>query len=290
MKTRISFIPIIILILSVLTFSQEGVRVETSGTYNGANITPEECQQKALEIARSEAIKQVVGLNIKEEIYHNVSETMINNNPEEYIDLFSRLSHSTANGRILKEDYAFTTKFENDIPIYTAHLHALVVTEKINPDPGFEVKINLSKDVFYDRDSDEYNDEVNFKIWASKDCYLYLFNIMFNDSVQLVIPNKVIENNFYQEGMETQEFEKQIKNLNIKFRVKLSEGKTIAREAFYLIALKDKVDFTSSNLSKDQSSIIPTYRAAITDITNWLIKIPSDRRTEAFASFEIRKR
>ena len=77
--------------------------------------------------------------------------------------------------------------------------------------------------------------------------------------------------------------------MGMKFRVTLPEGKSIAKEAFYLIALKDKIDFVSYNFSKDKNNIIPTYKAAITDIMNWLIKIPTDRRTEAFASFEIRK-
>ena len=277
------------LIISFTCFAQDGVWVKTTGRFNGANVTPEEGKRKALEIARGEAIKQVVGLKVTEETFRNVSESQQNDQQTDYFDVFSRLNRSTSSGRIIDEEYSIETILENDVPIYIAKLSAKVVEEKGEADPGFNVGINMSRDVYYSRsDVISENDAIEFEIIASKDCYIYLFNIMSSDSVQLVLPNQYIENNFYDTNKAEQEFEKLMNNLGMKFNVYLPADKSMANEAFLVIALKDKVDFKSDNFHQDGLSIIPTYRAAMTDIMSWLIQIPADMRTEAFRSFEIR--
>jgi len=289
MKFKILLITFIL--ISFPSYSQDGIRVETIGRISGANLTPSEGKAMALDLARSEAIKKVVGIKVSEEIYRNVSETSLSENSSEYIDIFSRLGRTTSNGKVIEEDYTITTELENNIPIYVAHLSALVVEEIGEPDPGFNVEINMPKDVYYARSNVlSENDAIEFNIWASRDCYIYLFNIMSSDSVQLILPNQYVENNFFNITKTEQEFEKAMKNLGMKFNVYLTPKKSFGKEAFLVIALKEKVDFISDNLSKDGLSIIPTYRAAMTDIMSWLIQIPVDMRTEDFASFEIRRR
>jgi len=281
----------IFILTSLTCYSQEGTWVETTGRYLGANVTPDEGKARALDLARSEAIKIVVGVKVTEEIYRNVSEISLSENSSGYIDIFSRLSRSTSNGKIIDEKHSFTTEIENNIPVYVAHLNAYVVEEKGEPDPGFNVKINMPKDVYYARSKVlSENDAVEFDIRASKDCYIYLFNIMSSDSVQLILPNQYVKNNFYDTNKDEQGFEKMMENLGMKFNVYLPKNKNFGKEAFLVIALKEKIDFISDNLSKDGLSIIPTYKAAMTDIMSWLIQIPVDMRTEAFASFEIRRR
>jgi hypothetical protein len=276
------------LIITFASFAQDGSWVKTTGR---ANVTPEEGKKNALEIARSEAIKQVVGLKVTEETFRNISETQHGDAQLNYFDVFSRLNRSTSSGRIIEEDYSTETVLENDVPIYIARLNAKVVEEEGTADPGFKVNINMPRDVYYSRsDVLSGNDAIEFEITATKDCYIYLFNIMSSDSVQLVLPNEYISNNFYDARKDEQEFEKLINHFGMKFNVYLPEGKSMANEAFLVIALKDKVDFKSDNFHQDGLSIIPTYRAAMTDIMSWLIQIPADMRTEAFRSFEIRRK
>ena len=130
-------------------------------------------------------------------------------------------------------------------------LTAKVVEEKGEADPGFNVGINMSRDVYYSRsDVISENDAIEFEIIASKDCYIYLFNIMSSDSVQLVLPNQYIENNFYDTNKAEQEFEKLMNNLGMKFNVYLPADKSMANEAFLVIALKEKIDFTSANFQE----------------------------------------
>ena len=283
-----------ILLNLVITFAciaQDGSWVQTTGRFNGANVTPEEGKKNALEMARAEAIKQVVGLKVTEETFRNISETQVGDQQLTYFDTFSRLNRSTSSGRIIEEDYSIETVLEKDVPIYIARLNAKVVKEEGNADPGFKVNINMPGDVYYSRsDVPSENDAIAFKITATKNCFLYLFNIMSSDSVQLVFPNQYIENNYYDTNKDEQEFEKLMNFHGMKFNVYLPAGISMASEAFLVIALKDKINFTSENFNQDGLSIIPTYRAAMTDIMSWLIQIPADKRTEAFRSFEIRRK
>lgn len=285
-----NFLIIVLIIIAISqNFGQSGQWVETEGRYIGANVTPEEGQKRALELARSEAIKKAVGVRITEETFRSVSESQIGDKQNDYFDIFSRLGRSTSTGKILEEKYEFQTLVENNFPVYYVKLNALVAEEKGEPDPNFKVNIFMPREVFYDRGNKQKSDNLEFKIDASEDCYIYLFNILANDSVQLLIPNNYLKDNYFLPANAEQEYEKKIRSMGMSFTVGLPPGKVSQTEALYVVALKEKNDFTSVNLSKDDFSVIPTYKAAITDIMNWLIQINPNKRTEYFKSFEIRK-
>jgi hypothetical protein len=266
--------------------AQSGEWVEAEGVCNGANITPTEGWKRATEDARAKAIKDVVGVHITEEVYRNISET-INEESSSIYDAFSKLSRSNSYGKIVEEEILDRqTLVENDIPVYKVSIRAKVVEDKGNVDPGFTAEIIMQKNVFYDRGRNK-SDELKFDIWASKNCYIYLFNILSDDNVLLLIPNEFITNNYYSVDKDIQEFEKGLSNLS--FTVGLPPGKDYVIEALYVVALKNKLDFISDNLTGGASGIIPTYQAAIADIQSWMIQVPRDQRTEAIKSFEIRK-
>ena len=271
--------------------SQSAQWIEAEGECYAVNITPEEARQKALSAARADAIQKAVGVKVSEETFSNVSEALTGTNASEFNDFFSKFNRTSSYGRIIEEEITnLPPVFNNDIPVYRVKLRAKVADEKGKPDPGFKAEIILKNPVLYDRGNPLANDIIDFKLWASKDCYLYLFNIMSNDSVQLVFPNKYISNNYYSAAAQQQEFEKQMKMINLTFYASLPTGKNIAVEGLMLIALKEKIDFSSPNLSRDGQNIIPTYKGALTDIMNWLVRIEMEKRTEAFAAFEIRRK
>jgi hypothetical protein len=273
-------------VLSVSTIAQNGVWTETTGICNGANITPEEGWQRAVENARANAIKEVVGVYVTEEVYRNISESTVDETSTIH-DTFSKLSRSNSYGRIVEEEIlSKQAVVDNDIPVYKVTLRARVVEEKGSTDPGFSVEIIMPKSVFYVRGPGK-SDELKFEIWASRNCYIYLFNILSDDTVLLLIPNRYVGNNFYSVEKEVQEFEKELSNLS--FEVGLPEGKDNVLEALYVVASKNKIDFVSNDISESSGGVIPTYQAAITDIQNWMIQIPRDQRTEFLKSFEIRK-
>ena len=269
-------------------WGQEIHVVEAEGTCIGANITFEEGQKMALDNARAEAIKKTVGVNISEETFRRVSETMVGDQVELF-DAFSKLSKSTSYGRIIKEEIVDSkTEVVDNLPVYKVKIKAEVIAEEGKPDPDFTVEIIMDKDVFFDRGPDG-SDEISFDIWASQDCYIYLFNLMANDSIQLILPNNYIKDNFYSVQSETQVFMDDIRSYGMTFPVKLSPGRKQVLEAFYIVALKDKIPFETDRYATEGDGVIPTYRAAFTEMQNWLVNIPIDRRTEAIKTFEIRK-
>ena len=278
----------IVLIVCGIALPQEGTWVETSATCLAVNISVEQAKKKALEDARSEAIKIVAGVNVREEVFRNVSEVITGDNASQFNDLFTKFNRTSSFGKIVEESVEYKVELDGDFPRYTAFLKAKVVEEKGKADPSFTSEILLGKNILYDRGRIDKNDKIEFKLRASQDCYLYLFNILSNDSVQMILPNEYIPDNSFRVSLTQQGYESKIKNLGLTFPVGLPEGRDNVVEGLMLIALKEKTDFVSPNLSS--GGIIPTYKAAITDIMNWLVGIPLDKRTESFQSFEIRKK
>jgi len=288
MTKVIIFISLMCLSFNSILTAQKTTWVKVSSSCLAVQITPDEAKQKALELARAEAIKQAVGLKITEETFRGVTEALKNGEVSEFRDVFNRFNLSSSFGKIIEEEKRYTVEMDGEYPRYICHLRAKVVEEHGAPDPNFKAEIVLDRNSFLDRGTSK-REEVKFKLWASQNCYLYLFNIMSVDSVQLILPNKHISNTYFDRNKTEQDFEKQIISWGLKFWAGLSPGKSHAVEGLLLIALKEKVEFNSPNFSPDGSNIIPTYRAAITDIMSWLVAIPLDKRAEAFATFEIRK-
>ena len=265
-----------------------GKLITITREFSSVEVTPEEGKKRALDLARAEAIKQVVGLKIFEETFRNVSETMKGNKSEDYFDTFSQLSRSTAFGKIVNEKVQYSTKIDaNGTPIYTATLDACVVEEKANADPAFTITLTMDKPVLIDRGDVNKNDALQYSIKATQPCYIYLFNLLANDSVQLLIPNEYVPIAYYDPKKKEQEFEIQLHALNAKFIVQLPDGKSRSKEALYVIALKDNVP-----VSKDVAHLVGGLhlKDAMQDIMQWLVQIPAERRTEAFQSYEIRRK
>ncbi|MGD0037105.1 MAG: DUF4384 domain-containing protein [Bacteroidota bacterium] len=277
------------IVLTHPAISQEGKWTITTGRYIGTDVTPDEGKKHALDIARAEAIKQVVGVKVSEELFRNVGELMNGKETEEYFDTFSKLSRSTAVGRILKEQVQYITTIENELPVYKVTLRALVAEEEGTPDPTFKVELSLRNPLLFDRGDVSKNDGLQFKIIATQHCYLYVFNLLSNDTVQLILPNKLVRNNLFDIEKKVQDYERDIRQMEMRFTVGLPKGSGRAKEALYVIALKDNIKFNSEHFSQEGNNTIPTYKSAIIDIMNWLVQIPAERRTETFQSYEIRR-
>lgn len=284
-KNGLLFIIFLIIICFKYSIAQNAKWVTTEGGAWGANITDVDGRKRALDAARSEAIKQVVGIQITEETYFSKSE-ITNDKKSKLFDAFSRLCQSNSAGKIIEEEILRQwVEVINGIPYYKVKIKVLVAEDSGKADPNFVVKIETPKDVFY-VDEAGSGEELQFKLWASQDCYLYLFNIMANDSVQLLLPNSYIKNNAYKKLEKLQSFEKVFQNLALE--VSLPDNQEHTLEALYVVALKDNVTFNSFAFASQPGTEVYSYQTAIQDIQKWLIQIPRDRRTETMQIIEIR--
>ncbi len=218
------------------------------------------------------------------------SESTKGEKPTDYLSTFSELNTTTTSGRVIAEhiDTSYLST-EGNLPVYNVRIRATVAKDKGEPDPSFQLEIHLDKDVYYDRGEIDRNDAVKFSISASQDCYLYIFDIMSNDSVMLLMPNVYFSDNFYSGAEGTEGFARKLAKLPYDMRVGLPPKKDLTTEMIYVVALKKKIDFHSSNMTEESSGILPTYQAAILDLQKWLVRIPQDLRTTASAPFTIKR-
>jgi len=268
----------------------DSVSIESTGHCYSTEVTPDEGWHRALQDAEASAIRDALGVAVSGHTFQLASESMKGDKPTDYLSTFSELNTTTTSGRIVAErivDSTLTT--ESNLPIYSVKIWAMVAKDEGEPDPGFQLEIHLDKDVYYDRGDLDRNDEVNFSISASQDCFLYIFDIMANDSVMLLTPNIYSKDNFYSSIEGAEGFRKKLAKLPFDLRVGLPPKKDLTTEMIYVVALKKPIDFCFSTTAEESSGILPTYQSAILDLQKWLVRIPQDLRTTASAPFTIKK-
>lgn len=274
----------IFLIINVL-FGQEKKTVQVTGSCLVVNISPEQAKKIALDNARAEAIKSAFGLNISEEIFSSFNEVKNNDKIEEFNENFNKIIHTATNGKIIDEKVQFETKVENGNVIIYANLEATVIEEIGNSDPDFKVEIILPKTKFYVNEDTNKSDNLDFKLWSSEDCYLYLFNVMHNDTITILLPNELIKDNSYKIQKKVQNYEKYFNN--VKFTVGLPKDKDYVIEGLLLIAIKEKINFIPNVLETEKNGNLITYNTRLTNLMKWLVKIPLNQRAEIFKTIEI---
>ncbi len=271
------------------TFGQTGRWEMGHGTVKIVNISPEEARARAIDIARADAIQKVAGVVISEGILSYQTEKS-SDQQYDYFSSFTKFASQNTSGKITKENIV-SDRIENSggILSYIVDLEAFVENESGTPDPDFKVEILMEKDVYLFRGISSPNDALDFRIWASHNCYIYLFVISATDSVQMLIPNKYMQNTRYIAGSTEQDYERDAMKLDLKFSVSLPKDVTRAFEALYVVALKEKIDPLidgASTLFRNQAT---GAVLALTEMNKWLIRIPADKRTQNMIKYEIRK-
>jgi hypothetical protein len=281
----------VLLFVTTKSWSQvDSLSLESTGHCYSTEVTPEDGWRRALQDAEANAIRDALGVTVSGHTFQLTSESMKGDKPTDYLSTFSELNTTTTSGRIIAEQIIDSTlSTEGNIPVYSVRIRATVAKDKGETDPAFQVEIHLNKDVYYDRGNIDRNDQVNFAITASEDCYLYIFDIMANDSVMLIMPNVYFKDNFYSSAEGQEGFDRKFAKLPYDLKVGLPPRKDLTTEMIYVVALKKKIDFHSSNMTEKSSGILPTYQSAILDLQKWLVRIPRDLRTTASAPFTIKK-
>ena len=72
---------------------------------------------------------------------------------------------------------------------YVVEINARVSPEFGRSDPDFNIELDLNKSVYSNGES------LYIELTASKDCYVTIFNLYSNDSLQVVYPNYMTNDN-----------------------------------------------------------------------------------------------
>lgn len=283
MKSVVNVLISYLLIFSCV-FSQDVKIVKASGEcLISGDMTLSQARSKALDMARAEAIKQAVGVLVQSEIFRIESEEKKGVN-QRYHEIFSALNTSVSYGRIIEEKILVDTLVSENVGdknyfVWKVEISAKVVMES-NFDPSFWIELNLNKDIYRD------GEEIILEIGASKDCYVMILNILHNDSVLVILPNKYIGDLYLKAG---QRYRFPPKGSVYSLIASLN-GASRLTESLMVIGTREKYEFTGLKLTEyGDFGVIPSYKIAVFELMKWLSKIPPSMRATAFKTYEIRK-
>jgi len=155
----------------------------------------------------------------------------------------------------------------------TIRLKAYVEPVKGQRDPSFyiDVKIKNDNNLF------KPGDELEFNIVSSQDCFIYVFNLMADQTVLMMYPNKYMKENFIKANTTLYIPDKSIRD-HFSFEVNTLPGQTITSESVYIVCTKKQVrSILDVPIVGDD-----LYKKGInfTKIQKWLSNIPLNQRVE----------
>ena len=248
------------------------------GVVTLANITPEEAYKMALDLARRDALSQA-----GEEIIGLTARLIQEGTNTDVYDQFIQFTQSITRGRILEEiiikngielhKISSTGVTRSD---YVVEINARVSPEFGRSDPDFNIELDLNKSVYSNGES------LYIELTASKDCYVTIFNLYSNDSLQVVYPNYMSNNNRLFSGS-TRIIPSEDDGWDLT--VRLASERSIDQESLFVVGTKVKDPFSRASNDTD-NGLISTGEALIA-INKWLINIERENRTQAIISYTI---
>jgi len=273
------FICILFIFISSSLFAQDNEKwVTCTGDAAIQNISSEEAKILALRNARINAIEKVCGVSMQ-------AETMVKD-----FQLAGDFIHSISYGQIVEEKdkrwdtISMPANDPNDPPvlIYKVTMQAKVVSREEKPDPSFKINLKLNRTTF------QSGDEVVFKIKATQDCYLTIFNIGADDTVRVLFPNSLENNNFINKAATIQVPGKTFqKTGKCYIKVRTLPGCKKNSEVVKVIATKQRIDFIDEMDLSSAFSSVGTPKMALPKLARWLSQIPVSERAEASAVYTV---
>ncbi|MBC8466076.1 DUF4384 domain-containing protein [bacterium] len=256
---------------------------EGEGIVTLSHITPEEARAEALNLARQDALSkarlEVVG-------YTSSSLTELSTKHDNQVyDYFTRFVRTITKGRILSEEILFngieqlTIAGERGLQTtYRVKLNAVVKVEESDPDPSFKLRLKLNQETFREGET------ITFELEATQNCYVTVFNLYSLDSLRILFPNELSQNNNLEKG----------KTLFIPdpeagwdIPLSLLPRSEIDVESILVVATNDDIPFQAIDASSIEGAV--AIDKALTAISDWLIEIPVNQRTEDMTTYRIVK-
>ena len=262
----------ILSILFVLSYAQEiappdeNIKDLGKGWYEATayveyheDITKAQAKEKAISRALKKIIEFYSGVEVSSTSLSILAET----NLEMDLDHFSQLTSTMSSGMILEKKILEGKLIGSDF--YTVTLKAKVGKLEGENDPLFKLEADLN------RESYQNGDEMIINISSSKDCYVYVFNILSDETVSALLPNQYLKESYLAKGTSIRVPPE--KGKITKFRVDLPEGKSQATEMILVLGIKADKD----TKSKDFDLNIGDYKMALTQLMEFIMGFPRER-------------
>lgn len=178
MKTVLFFIALI-LAPALLFAAEQPVWVEATGESVGSEYDPpKEVMERAKSEAKRKVIEEAVGSFVR-------SHTLVSN-----AQLAEEMTFARVRGRIDKVRMLSEERDSKDPNLYRVKIRALVRPVYPEEGEGIGIKLSLSKS------SLKEGEEVRIYYQANSDCYVYIFSVAADNSVTLLFPNSLYQDNF----------------------------------------------------------------------------------------------
>ena len=247
---------------------------EVMGMSSLENLTPEQATRKAEDNACREAIEHFSGVQVS-----SSSSYVLGESERMDVDKYSQIINSVSAGLILEKMPLIKPRIIPESLDIEVKLKVKVGKQKGKSDPKFKLRSSLDREYY------KNGEEMTISVTPSIDCYLNILNFSSNDSVYILFPNTLLENNFVKAGEKFLLPSEEHRERGIRFRVGLLPGKEEDLEMIKILATKENIPFTALS----SISTIGTYESTATDIIGWIMDIPRDQMTEYTLLYWINK-
>ncbi len=200
----------------------------------GAQDTRHQTRAAAMEQARAAAVQDFLGVEVKSKFMDFQQEGL-----RKESRLTEGILQTTRNGRIVKEEVLEEGyKDAPDCPgcLYRLRLKACAVPRDAAGDKDFFVELQVSNQRFL------HGDEARLTVTATRDCWVYLYNIYdlgAKDQTALVVPNENVKEKRLKAGESWEYPDEAAKKLGVRLIAELpQEGDQVSAETIRVVASK----------------------------------------------------
>lgn len=200
----------------------------------GPQDTRHQARAAAMEQARAAAVQDFLGVEVKSKFMDFQQEGLRRESR-----LTEGILQTTRNGRIMKEQVL--EEGYRDAPdcpgcLYRLRLKACAVAREADGDKDFFVELKVSNQRFL------HGDEATLAVTATRDCWIYLYNIYdlgVKDQTALVVPNENVKEKRLKAGESWEYPDEEAKKLGVRLVAELpQEGDAVSAETIRVIASK----------------------------------------------------
>ena len=206
----------------------------------GPDMTLAEAGARSRETARQQAVEKAVGVFIN-------GRTLVYNTKVAENVVTSKVRGIIIEEQILDEGIRSTATDSESVPLlYSTKLRAKVKPVSLKYAKDLSIDVTLNRTVYQE------GDDVEVTITPSQDTYVYIFNVGQDDSVTLLFPNNFSQDNFLSAQNEFVFPDESQRQLGIRLRVELPQGKSKSIEKVKVVATETQVDLLN-NTKKDHT-------------------------------------
>jgi len=271
------FTIVLLLFFSSSAFAADSAWVTVEGASGMENVTKEDARRRAIEDAERKAVEEVVGVDIS-------SDTLVINFKVSG-DIIKAIPYGKViEKEIIEEGVTEVREKGNPMPslIYRVKMKAKVVKEVGEPDPYFKINASINRTVF------KAGDEMQITVKPTRDCYIYVFNMLEDEKVLTLVPNRFKKDNLIKANDTFMFPGENDRKMGMNLKVHPAEGKKTTKEAVYLLCLKQSLVFDPARFEEGIFGQYSGKGAFITELTQEIVGIPTSERVERFLQYEIR--